>query len=75
LERLGRRREGEDGQSDARPEHLPGLVNEFEAIDELTPELLTTINTETEIEANLRTILTGAYSKRRMQVEEIIARL
>ncbi len=75
LQRLGRRREGDDGQSDARPQHLPGLVNEFEAMDELAPELLTRVNTETEIEANLRTILAGAYSKRRVQVEEIIARL
>jgi uncharacterized protein len=75
LERLGRRRGGEDGQSDARPEHLPGLVNEFETMDELALELHNRINTEAEIEANLRTILSGAYSKRRVQVEEIIAQL
>jgi len=75
LQRLGRRREGEDGQSDARPEHLHGLVNEFETIDELAPEMLTRINTEKEIEANLRTILAGAYSKRRVQVEGKIAQL
>ncbi len=75
LERLGRRREGEDGQSDARPEHLRGLVDEFESMDELAPELHARIDTETEIEANLRTVLSSAYSKRRTQVEGIIARL
>jgi hypothetical protein len=50
-------------------------VNEFETIDELAPEMLTRINTEKEIEANLRTILAGAYSKRRVQVEGKIAQL
>ncbi len=75
LERLGRRREGEDGQSDARPEHLKGFMDEFESMDELAAELYTRINTEAEIEANLRTILLSGYSKRRAQVEGIIARL
>ncbi len=75
VERLGRRREGEDGQSDARPEHLPGLVDEFESMDELAPERHTGINTETGIEANLRTILSSVYSKKRAQVERIIAGL
>lgn len=75
LERLGRRREGEDGQSDARPEHMRGLVDEFDSMEELAPELHTRVNTETDIEANLRTILLSAYSKRRAQVEGIIAHL
>ena len=75
LGRLGRRREGEDGQSDARPEHLRGLVDEFESMDELAPGLHARINTETEIEENVRTILSTAYSKRRAQVEGIIASL
>ncbi len=75
LDRLGRRREGEDGQSDARAEHLQGLVDEFESVDDLAPELHARINTETEIAANLRAILSGAYSRRRAQVEGIIAHL
>jgi predicted kinase len=75
LERLGRRREGGDGQSDARPEHLRGFMDEFESMDELAPELHTRISTEAEIEANLRTILLSGYSKRREQVEGIIAQL
>jgi uncharacterized protein len=75
LERLGRRREGEDGLSDARPEHLRGLVDQFESLDELAPEMHTRINTQTEIEANLRTILLSAYANRRAQVEGIIAGL
>jgi hypothetical protein len=75
LERLGRRREGEDGQSDARPEHLRGLVDEFESMDELAPDRHAEINTESEIEANLVAILSSVYSKKRAQVEGIIARL
>jgi len=75
LERLGRRREGADGQSDARPEHLRGLVDEFESMDELPTERHAGIDTEAEIEANLRTILSSVYSKKRSQVERIIAQL
>ncbi len=75
LERLGRRREGKDGKSDARPEHLGGFVDEFEIINELPPERHTRIKTEGEIEANLRTILSGIYSQKRAQVEQVIARL
>ncbi|HYA40207.1 MAG TPA: AAA family ATPase, partial [Syntrophobacteraceae bacterium] len=75
LERLARRRQGEDGQSDARPEHLDGLVDEFESMDELSPERHARINTEDEIEANLRSILSGSYIKKRAQVEKIIAGL
>jgi len=75
LERLGRRREGGDSQSDARPEHLGGLAAEFESMDELLAERHAEINTETEIEANLRTILSSLYSKKRSQVERIIAQL
>ena len=75
LERLGRRRQGEDGESDARAEHLPGFVDEFESMNELSPERYTRINTENEIEANLRIMLSSAYSNKRAQVERIIARL
>jgi hypothetical protein len=50
-------------------------MDEFESMDELAPELHTRIDTETEIEANLRTILLSGYSKRRTQVEGIIAQL
>ena len=75
LERLSRRREGDDSLSDARPEHLDGLVDEFESMDELSPERHITINTEAEIETNLRVILSGVYSKKRAQVEKIIAKL
>ena len=35
-ERLGRRRQGESSGSDARVEHLPGLIDEFENLDELS---------------------------------------
>jgi predicted kinase len=75
LDRLGRRRQGEDGHSDARPEHLPGFLDEFENISELHPGLYKKIDTESEIEANLRTILSSAYSNKCKQVERIIAGL
>ena len=75
LERLGRRREGENGGSDARAEHLPGLIDEFENMNELSPEQHARIDTENDIEANLRTILSSAYSKKRAQIERIIAQL
>ncbi|MGC9965217.1 MAG: AAA family ATPase [Syntrophobacteraceae bacterium] len=75
LDRLGRRRQGYDGQSDARPEHLPGFIAEFENLDELREDLYIRIDTETEIEANLRTILSSAYAKKRAQVERVIERL
>jgi hypothetical protein len=75
LERLGRRSESRGGLSDARSEHLPRFIDEFETIDELSPERHTVINTEAEIEPNLRTILSRAYSKKRAQVERVIERL
>jgi hypothetical protein len=74
-ERLSRRRQGEDGGSDARVEHLPGLIDEFENLNELSPEQHARIDTENDIEANLRTILSSAYSKKRTQIERIIAQL
>jgi hypothetical protein len=74
-ERLGRRRQGESGGSDARVEHLPGLTDEFENLNELSPEQHARIDTEEDIEANLRTILSSAYSKKRAQIERIIAQL
>ncbi len=75
LDRLGRRREGEDGQSDARPEHLPGFLDEYESMHELCPCLHTRIDTENDVDANLRIILSSAYSNKRAQVERLIARL
>ncbi len=75
LERLSRRREGENGGSDARAEHLPGLMDEFENLNELSPEQHARINTENDIEENLRTILSSAYAKKRAQIERIIAQL
>ena len=74
LERLGRR-EGKEGKSDARPEHLPGLLKEFEALDELSAERRVTIDTEAPVEANLASMLSSVYSKKGLQVERIIRRL
>lgn len=75
LERMGRRRLEEGSLSDARPEHLPGLVNEFETITELPAELHATIDTDLDLEETLRKVLAKGYSMRRFQVEWAIERL
>jgi predicted kinase len=75
LDRLGRRAQGHGGRSDARPEHLPGFLAEFENLHELSVDLHIRIDTENEIEANLRTILSSSYAKKRVQVERVIERL
>lgn len=75
LERLGRRSTGEDGQSDARAMNLPGLIEELEEIRELGPEFHASINTEGDVESNMREMLARAYAMKRTQVERVIARL
>jgi aminoglycoside phosphotransferase family enzyme/predicted kinase len=76
LARAGRRRTGEDDQSDARPEHIAGLQTQFEKITELRPELHAVIDTEHYAASeSLEKILLQAYAMRRTQVERIIERL
>ncbi|MDR3555931.1 MAG: hypothetical protein P4L55_14330, partial [Syntrophobacteraceae bacterium] len=74
LERLGRR-EGEGGPSDARREHLPGLIQEFEPLDEPPAENRMRIDTEAPLEAGLASVLSIVYSKKQAQVERMIGRL
>jgi septation ring formation regulator EzrA len=64
-----------DSLSDARQEHLPGLVKEFEKITELPPELHATIDTDLDFEENLRKVLAKGYAMRRFQVERAMERL
>lgn len=75
LERLDRRTSGADDQSDARSEHVPGFLVEFDAMGELDPDIHTAVNTETEVDENIRSILATAYSKKLIQVKRAIARL
>jgi hypothetical protein len=75
LARLAGRGKGGSGQSDARPEHLEELTREFERLDDLPPELHGRIDTQTPIEANMGSILSGVYIKKRAQVEKSIAGL
>jgi hypothetical protein len=75
LDRLGGRTQGNDGHSDARAEHLPGFLAEFEALQELGTDRLIRIDTEKDIETNIRTILTSAYEKKRAQVERVVEQL
>jgi hypothetical protein len=72
---MGRRRSGVDNLSDARPEHLPGLLAEFEKIEELPPALHAVIDTERDFDDNLRNMLSKAYVMRRAQIERVIERL
>ena len=74
LERLGRR-EGKPAKSDARPLHLPRLLEEFEDLDELSAERRIRIDTEAPVDTNLSSLLSDIYSKKRAQVEQIIGRL
>jgi hypothetical protein len=76
LDRLGRRLDpGYDGMSDAGPEHLPGFLAEFEDLHELSADLHIKVDTEKDIDANLRDILSSAYAKKRAQVEQVIEQL
>jgi uncharacterized protein len=75
LERMGRRRTDGDSLSDARPEHLPMLVEEFEDIQELPTAFHAKIDTELDLGDNLRNMLSKAYTMRRSQVERAIDRL
>lgn len=75
-ERLGRRKTGESGMSDARPEHLAGLSEQFEEIDELPPEIYARIDTEKDgPEEIFGNILAKAYAMRRAQVGRVMERL
>jgi len=69
-ERLGRRKTVAESLSDARPEHLSGLIGEFEDIDELPPAIYVRMDTEKGgPDELLREILGKAYEMRRIQVE------
>ncbi|MGC9193897.1 MAG: AAA family ATPase [Syntrophobacteraceae bacterium] len=74
LQRLAGR-EGKGGLSDARKEHLPGLLKEFELLDELREEQHLKIDTEAPIESSLPLVLSSLYSKKQNQVDRIISLL
>ncbi len=71
LERLTGR-EGKGGLSDARKEHLPGLLKEFEPLEELGEAQYMKIDTEAPLEARLPLVLSTVYSKKQNQVARII---
>ncbi|MEN6441974.1 MAG: AAA family ATPase [Syntrophobacter sp.] len=86
LARLGRREAGErneDGRpaareslSDARVEHLPGLLARFEPLNELPSQLRSIIDTDKNLpDECLRKVLPQAYVMRRSQVEKVMERL
>jgi aminoglycoside phosphotransferase family enzyme/predicted kinase len=68
-------REGKTGLSDARKEHLPELLKEFEPLEELREEHHLKIPTEAPLEAGLPLVLSTLYSKKQKQVDRIIGLL
>jgi len=76
VERLGRRRTKDESLSDARPEHLSGLIDEFQIINELDPEIHARIDTEKGSPDEIfKEILAKSYEMRRVQVERAMERL
>ncbi len=75
LERLGARRAGGAGASDARPEHLPGLSAEFDSMDDLPDNRHARLDTAREPGACVRDALLKARVMMRSQVEDLISRL
>lgn len=84
LARLGRRDTGKGddrkpdrkGLSDARTEHLYGMLAEYEALDELSPEIHSVIDTDkSSRDECLGEILPRAYAMKRSQVEKAMERL
>jgi len=86
LARLGRRETGERGErakhaageglSDARTEHIPGLLAQFEPLEELPACFHSIVDTDRHLpDECLREVLPRAYAMRRSQVETVLERL
>jgi predicted kinase len=67
-----KRRETETGLSDARLQHFPQLLEDFEPIDELNSEIHFTINTEQPVHSTLMKLLAKGYAGKCVQVEKIL---
>lgn len=74
LERLNRRRAGEESRSEAGLNQLSGLLDEYERMDEISTGQYLRVDTETDVESVIRKILLEGYERKRKQVEEVIAR-
>jgi aminoglycoside phosphotransferase family enzyme/predicted kinase len=67
-----KRRETETGISDARLQHLPQLLEDFEPINELNAETHFTVNTEQNVDSTLIKLLAEGYACKCAQVGKIL---
>ncbi|MCE5244774.1 MAG: AAA family ATPase [Syntrophobacteraceae bacterium] len=66
-ERLAARETGH-GASDARLQHLPRMIREFEPLEEASPDARLKIDTERPRSESMVELLSGAYRLKRLQV-------
>jgi predicted kinase len=67
-----KRRETETGLSDARLQHFPQLLEDFEPIKELSAEIHFTVNTEQNVDSTLIQLLAEGYACKCVQVGKIL---
>ena len=67
-----KKRETETGLSDARLQHFPQLLEDFEPIDELNSEIHFTINTDQPVQGALVKLLAEGYTSKCVQVGKIL---
>lgn len=65
------RREGEGGISDARLEHLPQMMREYETPSELPPEIFLQLDTSLPQAQAIARALSHGYAKKREQVKAL----
>ncbi|NTW36015.1 MAG: AAA family ATPase [Syntrophobacteraceae bacterium] len=70
-ERL-REREGRGGTSDARIQHLPRMIQEFEPVTEGPPDTVIPVSTAQPADEVLQHVLTEAHRLRRSQVQRLM---
>jgi hypothetical protein len=68
-------RESASGVSDARLEHLPKMIEEYDPADELPPDTALRADTERPLEGVLFETLSRAYAKKCAQVEKLLKRV
>jgi aminoglycoside phosphotransferase family enzyme/predicted kinase len=67
-----KRRETEAGVSDARLQHLPQLLEDFETINELNADIHFTVNTEQNVHNTLIELLAEGYARKCVQVGKVL---
>ncbi len=72
-ERLERREES-SGISDARLQHLPRMMADFEPLVEASPEKYLRLNTDGEVERLFIELVSEGYARRCSQIREVLSR-